>query len=58
MRGKWFDGPNGSKIMPIFHPSYLLRNPSHKPGSPKALMWEDVQEIKRYYDEIKSEKYK
>lgn len=56
VRGKWFDGPNGSKIMPIFHPSYLLRNPSHKPGSPKALMWEDVQEIKRYYDEIKSEK--
>ena len=25
-RGKWFDGPYGSKMMPIFHPSYLLRN--------------------------------
>ena len=22
-RGKWFDGPYGSKMMPIFHPSYL-----------------------------------
>jgi len=53
IRGKWFDGPNGAKMMPIFHPSYLLRNPSHKPGSPKALMWEDVQEIKKKYDEIK-----
>lgn len=56
VRGKWFDGPNGSKMMPIFHPSYLLRNPSHKPGSPKALMWEDVQEIKKRYDEIRSVK--
>lgn len=53
IRGKWFDGPNGAKMMPIFHPSYLLRNPSHKPGSPKALMWEDVQEIKKKYNEIK-----
>ncbi len=56
IRGKWFDGPNGSKMMPIFHPSYLLRNPSHKPGSPKALMWEDVQEIKKRYDEIRGVK--
>ena len=52
VRGKWFDGPNGSKMMPIFHPSYLLRNPIARPGSPKALMWEDIQEIKRQYDEI------
>ena len=26
IRGQWFDGPYGSKMMPIFHPSYLLRN--------------------------------
>lgn len=52
VRGKWFDGPNGSKMMPIFHPSYLLRNPIARPGSPKALMWEDIKEIKRRYDEI------
>lgn len=24
-RGCWFDGPNGSRIMATFHPSYLLR---------------------------------
>lgn len=52
VRGKWFDGQNGSKMMPIFHPSYLLRNPIARPGSPKALMWEDIKEIKRRYDEI------
>ena len=23
IRGKWFEGPNMSKVMPIFHPSYL-----------------------------------
>lgn len=49
-RGKWFDGPFGAKMMPIFHPSYLLRNPSHEKGSPKWLMWQDIREIKRVYD--------
>src|SRR5574344_170353 len=53
VRGKWFDGPNGSKMMPIFHPSYLLRNDSKEKGSPKWLMWQDIKEIKRVYDEIK-----
>lgn len=54
VRGKWFDGPNNSKIMPIFHPSYLLRNDSREKGSPKWLMWQDIQEIKRVYDETAS----
>jgi len=36
--------------MPIFHPSYLLRNPSKAPGSPKALMWDDIREVRRKYD--------
>lgn len=50
VRGKWFDGPNGAKMMPVFHPSYLLRNDSREKGSPKWLMWQDIQEIKRVYD--------
>ena len=50
VRGKWFDGPYGSKMMPIFHPSNLLRNDSREKGSPKWLMWQDIQEIKRQYD--------
>lgn len=52
VRGKWFDGPNSSKMMPIFHPSYLLRNDSREKGSPKWLMWQDIQEIKRVYDSL------
>ena len=51
-RGKWFKGPYNSKMMPIFHPSYLLRNDSRKKGSPKWLMWQDIQEIKREYDKL------
>jgi len=55
IRGKWFDGDevvHGAKLMPIFHPSYLLRNDSREKGSPKWLMWQDIQEIKRKYDEL------
>jgi len=52
VRGQWFDGPYGSKMMPIFHPSYLLRNDSREKGSPKWLMWQDIKEIKRVYDEL------
>ncbi|MBQ9245296.1 uracil-DNA glycosylase [bacterium] len=52
VRGHWFDGPYGSKMMPIFHPSYLLRNDSRAKGSPKWLTWQDIKEIKRVYDEL------
>lgn len=51
LRGKWTESDN-RWIMPIFHPSYLLRNPSREPGSPKALMWEDIREVRRKYDEL------
>ena len=52
VRGQWFDGPHGSKMMPIFHPSYLLRNDSREKGSPKWLMWQDILEVKRVYDTL------
>ena len=52
IRGKWFSGPNNSKMMPIFHPSYLLRNDSREKGSPKWLMWQDIQEIKKVYSQM------
>jgi DNA polymerase len=38
--------------MPIFHPSYLLRNQSKEPGSPKAQMWDDIREVRKKYDEL------
>ena len=52
LRGRWFDGPYGSKMMPIFHPSYLLRNQSREKGSPKWMMWQDIQEVRRLYDTL------
>lgn len=51
LRGNWTHW-NGRWIMPIFHPAYLLRNPSRKPQGPKALTWRDFQEVKRKYDEL------
>jgi DNA polymerase len=47
IRGSWFK-LQGTEIsvMPIFHPSYLLRNPSKTKGSPKWLTWQDMQEVK------------
>lgn len=51
-RDKWFDGPNGAKMMPIYHPSYLLRNDSKKIGSPKWQMWQDIKEIKKVYESL------
>jgi len=53
LRGQWTH-LNGRWIMPIFHPSYLLRNPSKAPGSPKALMWEDIREVRKKYNELTS----
>jgi DNA polymerase len=51
VRGQWFER-DGRWIMPIFHPAYLLRNPQRDPGSPKALMWGDIQEVRRKFDEL------
>lgn len=51
LRGQW-NMVQGRRVMPIFHPSYLLRNPSRQPDAPKALMWEDVREVRRKYDEL------
>ncbi len=51
LRGQWFDY-YGRPTIPIFHPAYLLRNPSRKPDGPKALTWKDIQEVRRKYDEM------
>jgi len=53
VRGKIFDWDGGIKIIPIFHPSYLLRNTSTKEGSPKWLTWQDMQNIKEMYENLK-----
>lgn len=51
LRGKWTE-MDGRWIMPIFHPSYLLRVPVKGPGSPKALMWDDIREVRKKYDKL------
>lgn len=55
VRGTWY-APDalacGAWGMPIFHPAYLLRNPSPDPGTPKSRTWHDVQEIRRKFDEL------
>ena len=51
LRGQWTQ-IGAHWLMPIFHPSYLLRNQSREPGSPKAMMWDDIREIRRKYDEL------
>ena len=50
LRGRWFDW-RGISVMPMFHPSYLLRYAGDKkPGGPKHLSWLDIQEVKKKWD--------
>jgi len=39
LRGNWGEY-RGVRLMPTFHPAYLLRNPADK-----GLAWEDIQEV-------------
>ncbi|MDO4218609.1 MAG: uracil-DNA glycosylase [Synergistaceae bacterium] len=53
IRGKWKEW-HGCAVMPMFHPSYLLRNPINKEGAPKHLTWLDIQEVKRVWELVKN----
>ena len=46
LRGEWIVKED-IKYMPIFHPSYLLRNPSKEKGKPKWLTWQDLKKVKK-----------
>lgn len=41
LRGQWHDY-HGIRLMPTFHPAYLLRNPEDK-----RLVWEDIKSVLR-----------
>jgi len=41
LRGVWHE-VHGVKLMPTFHPAYLLRNPGDK-----RLVWSDIQAVMR-----------
>jgi uracil-DNA glycosylase len=51
VRGQWIE-QDGRLFMPIFHPAYLLRNQSKEKGSPKWLMWQDIQAVRTKLDEL------
>lgn len=57
LRGQWFDLPERyelpeTKVMPVFHPSYLLRNQSKEKFSPKWFMWQDMKAVRRALDAL------
>lgn len=54
VRGQWVER-DGRLYMPIFHPAYLLRNPSREKGSPKWLMWQDIQAVRAKLNEIRGQ---
>jgi DNA polymerase len=47
LRGRFYDY-RGVKLMPTFHPAYLLRNPYEK-----RKVWEDVQKIRDYLHSLR-----
>ena len=40
LRGHFFEHSSGARIMPTYHPAYLLRNPNAK-----KPVWEDMQKV-------------
>ena len=53
LRGTWHNW-NGVYVMPIFHPAYLLRNPSRSVGKPYELTCIDLFEVKKKLTELNS----
>lgn len=46
-RGQFYAWRGSIEVFPMFHPSYLLRNPSKKKGSPKHQTWKDIKKVKK-----------
>lgn len=49
MRGRFYSY-NGIRVMPTFHPAYLLRNPAEK-----RLVWEDMKRVMEELKRMKSQ---
>ncbi len=50
--GIFVDWRSGIKLMPIYHPAYLLRNPSREKGKPKWQTWQDMKILKQAMDNL------
>jgi DNA polymerase len=51
IHGTFIPWRGGIEIVPMFHPSYLLRNPSRSEGSPKYLTWMDIKKVRQWLDD-------
>jgi len=52
IHGQWYNSIFAIPCMPMYHPSYLLRYGSRAVGSPNWQMWQDIQALKKRYDEV------
>lgn len=57
VRGAWHEW-HGLKVLPLFHPAYLLRNASRERGAPKWLMWQDMKMLKAELDALPAKQAK
>jgi len=55
-RGKEMNWEGGIKVIPIYHPSYLLRVTGTEEGSPKWQTWKDMMKIRELYQEYMKER--
>ena len=60
LRGQWQRGSGealeGRWLMPMFHPSYLLRNASREQGSPKWHTWQDLKGLQEKLQALEASK--
>ncbi len=49
LHGKWLQMQN-RWLMPVYHPSYVLRNPSDAADAPRAQMEHDFHKVRQKYD--------
>ncbi|MEZ4630464.1 MAG: uracil-DNA glycosylase [Deinococcales bacterium] len=50
--GNFYDWHSAIRILPLYHPAYLLRNASRAPNSPKWQMWQDMKNLKAELDAL------
>lgn len=52
-RGKWFDGPFGSRLIATYHPAFILRRGGAGSGARelKKMVWEDIKLVRNYLSE-------
>lgn len=52
IHGQWFNSIFNIPTMAMYHPSYLIRDESREKGSPNWQMWQDIQTLKKRYEQL------